>query len=326
MRSFVGFMSLLITVQLFHSEPKLVIRRFLASADVEGMATFDRFARHSLQRQPGSSCKFCICPSSHALDSAVPWLESLGNSVLHCLHPFNLELWKTIQLSQNISPFYTGSIMIIFQFYGNSHWSCQHQHRNSCAAMHECALITFWSGKTITLQMVHWKTWLWSDALCWSWLGCPEPGCFTPSLLWQSHHPFWVGNVQMEYFDLCSFCILVVSPCIHFKFTDGLIQLFVLLLTLINVAYSYSCGNCCSNWMFPRKNPDIFNIVLGYPPKVGQYLRSSCLCSMAWKFPSAAPGVPWMQPGSLCMQSIRVIHPARSHTRLPLVPGGISLL
>lgn len=154
MRSFVGFMSLLITVQLFHSEPKLVIRRFLASADVEGMATFDRFARHSLQRQPGSSCKFCISPSSHALDSAVPWLESLGNSVLHCLHPFNLELWKTIQLSQNISPFYTGSIMIIFQFYGNSHWSCQHQHRNSCAAMHECVLITLWSGKTITLQMV----------------------------------------------------------------------------------------------------------------------------------------------------------------------------
>lgn len=147
MSSFVGFMTLLITEQLFHSELKLVFRRLLASADVEGMATFDRFARYSLQMQPGSVCKFCVFPSSHALDS-VPWLESFGNSVLHCLHPFDTEISKTIQLSQNISTFYMCSIMIIFQFYENNHWSCQQQHRNSCTATHECVLITFWSGKT----------------------------------------------------------------------------------------------------------------------------------------------------------------------------------
>lgn len=84
---------------------------------------------------------------SHALDSAVLWLESFGNSVLHCLHPFDIEISKTIQLSQNISTFCMGSIMIIFQFYENNHWSCQQQHRNSCTATHECVLITFWSGK-----------------------------------------------------------------------------------------------------------------------------------------------------------------------------------
>lgn len=148
MRSFVGFMNLLITVQLFHSEPKLVFRRLLASADVKGMATFDRFARYSFQRQPGSACELCVFPSSHALDSAVPWLESFGNSVLHCLHPFDIEISKTIQLSQNISNFYVGSIMTIFQFYENNHWSCQQQCRNSCTATHKCVLITFWSGKT----------------------------------------------------------------------------------------------------------------------------------------------------------------------------------
>lgn len=36
--------------------------------------------------------------------------------MLHCLHPFDEELSKTIQLSQNISTSYMGSIMIIFQF------------------------------------------------------------------------------------------------------------------------------------------------------------------------------------------------------------------
>lgn len=148
MRSFVGFMSLLITVQLFHSEPKLVFRRLLASADVEGTATFGRFARYSLLMQPDSACKFCVLPSCPALGSAVPRLEPFGNSVLHCLHPFDIEISKTIQLSQSISTFYVGSITIICQFYENKDWSCQQQHRNSCTATHGCVLITFWSGKT----------------------------------------------------------------------------------------------------------------------------------------------------------------------------------
>lgn len=164
----------------------------------------------------------CVFPSSQALDSAIPWLESFGNSVLHCLHPFDIEISKTIQLSQNISTFYMGSTMIIFQFYENNHWSCQQQHRNSRTATHVCVLITFWSGKTNDIadgftgrrgfdQQMHC-----AEA---DWIA-PSQAVFTPSLLWQSHHPFWVVNVQMEYLDLCSFCIFVVSPCIHFKFPD----------------------------------------------------------------------------------------------------------
>lgn len=124
-----------------------------------------------------------VFPSSHALDSAVPWLESFGNSVLHFLHSSVIEISKTIQLSQNISTFYMGSIRIIFQFDENSHWSCQQQHRSSCPATHHC------SGQAgqIPLQMVSLGN-VHLTKKC-TVLDCPEPSCFTPSLLWQSHHP-----------------------------------------------------------------------------------------------------------------------------------------
>lgn len=166
MRSFVGFMNLLITVQLFHSEPKLLFRHWLASADVEGMATFDRFARYSLQRQAGSACKFCLpllpCPGFCCSMAGI-----LGNSVLHFLHSSVIEISKTIQLSQNISTFYMGSIRIIFQFDENSHWSCQQQHRSSCPATPLCFHYVLVRQDKSHCRWFHWEMCIWPrNALC----------------------------------------------------------------------------------------------------------------------------------------------------------------